>query len=51
MKHEDDGYQHGGGVPPVLIEQSIAKHGDLCDDVEKAVEHGEEEQQPYDEAT
>ena len=38
-----------GGVPPVLVEQSVAEHGDLGEDVEEAVEDAEEEEEPDDE--
>ena len=39
--------QHRSGVPPVLVEQAVAEHGDLGEEVEGAVEDGEEEQQPH----
>ena len=38
--------QHGGGVPPVLVEQSVSEHGDFGEQIESAVEDGEEEKQP-----
>ena len=41
--------QHRGGVPPVLVEQSIAEHGELREDVQRAVEDREEEEEPDDE--
>ena len=42
--------QHGGGVPPVLVEHAIAEHGELGEDVQRAVEDGEEEEKPDDES-
>ena len=44
-------YEHGLGIPPVLVEKTVAEHGHLGEDVQEAVEDGEEEQEPDDEPT
>ena len=44
-------YEHGLGISPVLVEKTVAEHGHLGEDVQEAVEDGEEEQEPDDEPT